>query len=327
MQNIVNKVRKSFQDFWKFLKLKFAGNRVAPQYILFEDFFRCENTARKLGYTFVKNQLSSPNKWIKLNSILIQIATVLLLIVELTSFALSAQHKFLYIMLENTLICGGVFITMVKIYVIFYRNKEKIREVTDKLDEHFPHSGVDQLVFKTQNYLSTLKRFESVYYVTFATCDFMFCSMPILHQIYGAMKSVKIEWDLVLALYLPFDQLQPVVYELMFSFESWIVIISTCYVLTTDLLYASLMQILAMEFDVLSQVMSEIDISEGEEEAIKELKNLVNVHQELIGVSEKLEEIFSPLLFINSFGVIAALCSASFLSVVSVNFSVDSLIY
>jgi len=27
-------------------------------------------------------------------------------------------------------------------YVVFYKNKAKITEVIEKLDEHFPHSGV-----------------------------------------------------------------------------------------------------------------------------------------------------------------------------------------
>ena len=126
MQNIVNKVRKSFQDFWKFLKLKFAGNRVAPQYILFEDFFRCENTARKLGFTYVKDQWTLPNKWMKFNRISSQIALVMILVVELISFVLSAQHKFLYIMIENILLCGGFSLTLLKVYMIFYRNKTKI---------------------------------------------------------------------------------------------------------------------------------------------------------------------------------------------------------
>ena len=71
-----------------------------------------------------------------------------------------------------------------------------------------------------------------------------------------------------------------------------------------------------MEFDILGQVISEIDMIDGEEEAIKELKKLVNVHQELIEVSEEISDIFSGLLLVNSFGSILILCSASFLAVV-----------
>ena len=59
----------------------------------------------------------------------------------------------------------------------------------------------------------------------------------------------------------------------------------------------------------------------------KRLKSLVNNHQELIEISEKLEEVFSPILFINIFCVIAAMCTTCFLSVVKsddLSFSIAS---
>jgi len=141
--------------------------------------------------------------------------------------------------------------------------------------------------------------------------------MPFLHQVYGAVKSKNVEWECIFNLVLPFDQFQPIVYVIMWILESWIIILSAVYTLCTDLLFASLVQILSMELDILSQIISEIDMADGEEEAIKELKKLVDIHQQLIEVSGKLNEIFSPLLLINVFGSITTLCTACFLSVVS----------
>jgi hypothetical protein len=57
---------------------------------------------------------------------------------------------------------------------------------------------------------------------------------------------------------------------------------------------------------------------ENDEDVIKELKILVDIHQELIEASEKLEEIFSPLELINVFGYITALCTACFLAAVNI---------
>lgn len=51
------------------------------------------------------------------------------------------------------------------------------------------------------------------------------------------------------------------------------------------------------------------------------LKKFVDVHQELIEVSNDLEEIFSPILLINCVRSIVSLCTACFLSVVSFYFS------
>ena len=77
------------------------------------------------------------------------------------------------------------------------------------------------------------------------------------------------------------------------------------------------MIILNMEFDILGQVMSEIDPREDQEGAIKEMKNLIDIHQEFIGIAEKLQEIFSLILFVNIFGMIYLICGTAFLSVVS----------
>ena len=318
MQNITTKVRENFQDLEKFLKLKFSKKKSVPQHILFQDFFRCERTAKLLGISFLKGNWTVPNKWIKANSVAFLIGTILFLIFEVISCCLSIQKNMIGIMIENILFCGCYCIVGVKTYIVFKHNRAKIDEIIEKLDEHFPHYGVDQLTFKAQNYLDILKRFEIVDYINYAFIGMQVCFMPFLHQIYGAVKSVSIEWETLFALTLPFDQLQPVVYELIWILESWLVFYSVLYFMCADLLFFSLMQILIMEFDILSQVISEIDMIKGEEAAIKELKKLIDIHEQLIEVSEKLNEVFSFLQLINVFGSIVALCTASFL--VAVNY-------
>ena len=318
MESFTNKVAKGFQDFKKIFKCN-SRNRSVPQYILYEDFYRCEKAARILGFKFLKSHESSTNKWIKANNFAFEVAIAVLLIAEIISFVMSVQQKLYLISIDNALFYGGFLVIAVKIYVIFYRNRAKLGEIVEKLDEHFPHYGVDQLTFKAQKYLNVLKHFEVVYYALFLTVGLHFWMMPYLHQIYGAVNSITVEWMTIYALTLPFDQLQPVVYEVMWILEGWIFMFTAIYVICTDLLFASLCQILAMEFDILGQVISEIDITSGEEAAIKELKKLVGIHQELIEVSEKLNEIFSPLLLINVFGSITAICTACFLLVVSMS--------
>ncbi|XP_070502892.1 odorant receptor coreceptor-like [Chironomus tepperi] len=51
-----------------------------------------------------------------------------------------------------------------------------------------------------------------------------------------------------------------------------------------------------MEFDMLRQIMSEIDPREDQKGAVKKMKELVEVHQELIEVTEKIENLFSFVL-------------------------------
>jgi len=138
-----------------------------------------------------------------------------------------------------------------------------------------------------------------------------------MHHIYWKIKSVDVEWERIFALELPIDQSNLFMYPLLYIIETWVIVFAMYFVICTDLLFACLIQILAMKFYILGQKISEIEVCDGEEEAIKELKILVAIHQELIEVSEKIDEIFSPLQLCNAFGTITGLCTACFLSVVN----------
>ena len=148
-----------------------------------------------------------------------------------------------------------------------------------------------------------------------------------MQQIYASSKGIDLEWETIFALNLGFNQLLPIVYEVIFIIEVWIAIFGVCYLACSDLLYASTMQILVLELDILGQNISDISLNIREEDAIKELKKLIDIHQDLIEISENLEDIFSPILLINAFGSIVSICTACFLAVVSFNFCKESLTY
>ncbi|XP_070506810.1 putative odorant receptor 92a [Chironomus tepperi] len=166
-------------------------------------------------------------------------------------------------MIENIMFGGLFVLSLFQMYTVFYQNQTKIIEIIEKLKEHYPHSGIDQFMFKVPKYLKTTKFHENGYY--------------------------------------------------LITTVLWTIIFVTFYYICTDMLFANMTQVLCMELDILGQIMSKIDPDKNEEEAIKELKKLVDIHQQLIEVSEKLQEIFSPLQLINAFGSIAALCTAIFL--------------
>lgn len=313
MQNIANKISIKFHLFVQYLKL-IRRKQPVSRYILFQDFFSCEVFSRKVGYTFLSN---SPNKWMRLNGILGQLAQIFMMFVFFISIILSIKNDQLYGVIENFLMLAILYISLIKIYVIFFKNMAVISKVIEKLDEHFPHSGVDQVKFDAHKYWKTsyqaMKLYNFLYYTTIP----YFCLMPILHQIYAAYVSMDLEWETIFALNLGFDQLQPIFYVLICIFEAWITFVTTSFVLCSDLLYANLVQILAMEFEILAQIISEIDFDDGEEEeTVKEIKKLVNIHQELVEAAEQLNDIFSLIILVNCFGSITAMCTACFLSVV-----------
>jgi hypothetical protein len=315
MMDIVQKFAINLRNLVKYLKLKFKRKRSVPKYILFRDFFICEKFGRILGISFLPNLESPQNKWIRRNGILNQVAMPIFMVLFLVSICFSVHQGKLYTVIENVCMVGILCYILVKIYAIFYKNMAKITEVIEKLDEHFPHSGVDQLRYNASVYWSTLNYMYRTYKIAYCVVPY-FCIIPLFHQIYAAYMSIDLEWEPIFTLNLGFDQLHPVAHALIYLCEAWYILFGAFFPLSIDLLYASLMQILTMELDILGQVISEIDLENGEEEAVKEVKKLVGIHQELIEVSEKMEEIFSPIFLINALGSIVGLCTACFLSVV-----------
>lgn len=305
MQNVTEKIRKLFQSAFSYFKNIIKGSEVTSS-ISFENFFLCERWTRLLGFKFLENSENSLNKWLKLNGIISQIAMIAVGFLTFISTLISVQQRQVYMVLENILMTGVLIVALIKVYIVIFKNKKKIVEIIEKLSEHFPHSGVDQLEFGASKYWKVLNLMNTIYIISYCAITPCFCLIPIIFQLYASYKSVDLEWVHILALNLKFDQLQPV----------WHVIFTVLFLACSDLLYASLMQILVMEFDILGKVLSEISYNDREEETVKRLKNLIDIHQELIEISEKLEQIFSPILLINSFCAISALCATCFLSVV-----------
>jgi len=302
MQNIANKISIKLQLFVQYLKLKIKRKQPVSSCILFQDFFSCEELARKLGYTFLSNAL---NKWMILNGTLSQLALIFLMFGFIISIILSIKDNQLYVVIENVLMLAILYISLAKIYLVFFKKKALIFIVIDKLKEHFPHSGVDQIKFDAHKYWKILNQMKILYPILFYTTIPYFCLMPILHQIYAAYASMDLELETIFALNLGFNQVQPFLYELICIGEAWVIVFGVYFILCCDFLYANLVQILVMEFEILGQIISEIDVDDGEEEeAVKKIKILVDIHQELIEVAEELNDIFSPIILINCFGSI-----------------------
>lgn len=316
MSDLVHRIVENFQQLFQWIKLKLSKKQTIPQYILFQDFFQCEKTANFVGYSFLNGYESSLNKWTKLNSLVFQFSIFFLFLMEVISFVVSIDQKLLLEAIDNLFCSGIIFVILLKKFFIFYHKKAKICEIIETLDKHFPHSRVDQIKFNVLKYLRVLKLNENGYYFLLAIVFSIFCSMPFVHQIYGHFKSVDVKWKLIMPLKLQFEQSTFIFSGPINLIEIYICIFGIFAITSTDLIFASLLQILSMELDILGQVISEINIAD-DKEAIKELKNLIDIHQELIEVSEKIEEIFSPLQLFNAFASIIVLCTACFLTAVN----------
>lgn len=306
-----------FKKFVDFVKSKFARKKSSNTLIQFEDFLKCESVGRMLGMTFLPKSRVPLSKLRILNGRIVQLSLFGFLFLYLMTFVKSSKTDQMHVMIENVIFIGIDLVAMLKTYRLYYNQLSKVHKIIDKLDEHFPHSSVDQLTLKVNKHLRMLKIFDNLLFVSYNLTLLQFCTTPFLHQMYGKMRSIDIEMEQIFTLCITNYQFNVYVYPFVYILEAWFAYYAVHFVRCTDLIFSCLMQILTMEFDILGQMMSEIDPTEGEDKAIKKLTKLVDIHQELIEVSEMLNEIFSPFQLMNVFCSIAALCSASFLVVVS----------
>lgn len=133
----------------------------------------------------------------------------------------------------------------------FHRHRKNILKVIHKLDHQ-------QLVVKrfpsdVHKHMRMLKYFERIYCITRTATVIHYCLIPFAHQQYGYIFGITTTWEPLIALNLPFDQLRPVVYEIVDVMEVWNVVFVSSVGVSTDLLFVSIMQILAMEFEALKE--------------------------------------------------------------------------
>ncbi|CAG9806812.1 unnamed protein product [Chironomus riparius] len=316
MESLTKSVVSISENVLKLLNLKLVKKSSDGSCIAFEDFFPSDKIANLLGYTFLPNRGTKTRRFARFFSDLAQISFILTMFLFIYSLILSFQSKTIDRMIENILFTGVNSVIIVKTFLIFNKNLPKIEENLRLLEKHFPNSKANQATYKVNDYLQGMNRFCKFYQALFHAVTLHFIFMPIIYQIYGALLSVDTEWKHIFSLDLPFNQLQSVVYELIYIIEAWQIVTAIQFIVSTDLLFINLFQITAMELSILGEKLSEIGLIKNEAEAIKEMRNLVDVHKQLIEVSENVSDLFAPLMLCNSFCSITSLCTASFLVVV-----------
>lgn len=285
-----------------------------------QDILICEKTALMVGYTFLPKFKNSPTKLALRNGIFAQVLLFLLLILLSISMVLCFNAEQPIIMIENVLFIGVVVIILCKIYIVFHLNLTKIHEITEKLDTYFPHSCVDQLNYKVHNYIRTVRLFNNILFFFYSLISFWLTFMPLFHQIYRWLRSVDTYQEFIFNFDLSYDRFNLIIFSIVFIMQAWTLYCSAVFIICTDLLFASVVEVIALELDILGDKISKIKVDNNEEEAIKELKMLIDVHQDLIETSEKFNEVYSLMQFFNAFISIPCICTASFLSMVKWNF-------
>lgn len=296
-----------------------------PVFIEFRDFFLSENIFDKFGVNFFKSPLhpSKFQKWKNIHFNIAKCSTFVIIFLSLINFIISITTGSFITAIESSAAAGIFSLMILKIYIIMMKNRETIADIISTLEVHFPTDGWNQYVFKVPKYLKTLKIFRGITLTVYGTIFFEMIASPYIEQVYGWMTSSCISLEPFMKFYVPFNFQHYLGFAVLYIFQVWIFCINVLVLFSEELLYFGLVIVLSMEFNILGQVMTEIDARDDQNEAVEELKKLIKVHQELIEITEKLRDIFSLILFVNIFSMIYLICGTAFLSFVSNFFPFD----
>jgi hypothetical protein len=94
---------------------------------------------------------------------------------------------------------------------------------------------------------------------------------------------------------MPFDYQHIIPFICVLSWQIWISVYHSFHEVSTSGLLQGLVMILASEFQIIGDSMKNIDFKNG----LKDLKRIIDKHQELIKIADELESIFSISNFTN----------------------------
>ncbi|XP_058805411.1 odorant receptor 45a-like [Phymastichus coffea] len=144
------------------------------------------------------------------------------------------------------------------------------------------------------------------------TVAFGFPPLQYMLSQYLTRKSLNYTYDYSVRVFIieyPFDINSPLIYWPILCQEFWILIgLATCWV-TGDTLFASLITQLTIQFEILeNDINSQVKHDTNEINLKRNLIILVHRHRMILRVTEELERIFSPIIFVNAIVASMIIC-------------------
>lgn len=220
-------------------------------------------------------------------------------------FIFLTDLKNFFVLVENLGYISSWNVLLLKAFWIFFYKWDKIHEAIDILHENFTLDLIEQYIYDTQKYSKKLKLISWMIISTFFGFGLNFLLFIFEHQIYGWITSQDIQWQFAISHYYPFETSNSFAFWSIYTFNVWVVLGAFTILVLTELLYADMLMITSMEFDIIARQISET-------KSVEQLKILLKIQQKLYQVTKILEDIFSPILWIDNFSVISVLCVAAF---------------
>lgn len=185
-----------------------------------------------------------------------------------------------FLELTNVAPCMGFsMLGLVKIFFVIYWNKNELTVVMAKMNTLFPKNYRDQERYGVRKVLKHLKLVMRSFSTLYMGLIWLFNLMPIFISIYLYFAdNVIYHKELPYIMWYPFNPLQPIVFEISYTIVMWGAFTCALSILSTDLLYCSVLTLLCLLFDILK-----MDLQQLNSKTSKDLKKLIIFHNDLIG--------------------------------------------
>ncbi|KAG5673082.1 hypothetical protein PVAND_003157 [Polypedilum vanderplanki] len=290
------------------IKLYFVSDQVRNFVLFLEDFFPSEKIFGVFGFTFFNGLQNTTNQQRQKQLFWIILAiTLLSTILAVINFVhIFGDHEKFVEAIETFCWISGYIQILLLIYFLYYRKREPIMKIIERLEQNFTQSNHEQLQFGVIKHHRKLKLIFKFYLFVFFWAWLHLNYMPLLQFLYDH------EVKLLHPLWFPLYPLQPLLYPIFFFIQSCSICFAVTVQVAMDTLFCSIICVISLEFDVLAQKLSKID-PENDENAEKKLQKIIDGYNKLTDIANELEKIISLLSFVHIFAGIFMLCTCVFL--------------
>lgn len=183
----------------------------------------------------------------------------------------------------------ATFVISTKVVTAFWR-KNDIWELFLEFKEISCRRGKENEKYGIKKYLDGYHFYMKAY--AFSSCIIIFCvNFPtVSYYLFGEMQIVVKYW-------FPFDPFTPEFFPFYLAWSGFNAYAIVMFSLASDTLFYAFLVLLAMEFDILNEDMR--NLSEiPKDQRMKCMRELTDHHNRLFAIGDKLQDIFSIIIFL-----------------------------
>ena len=227
------------------------------------------------------------------------------------------RHKKNFLQITELIPCFGyTMMAPIKALTIKW-NTEKFCEVLEFIQRRFSSSIADQKQLKIHQKLNKINAFFWILIQLYLILVAVYSFVPCFEMAYSYLALGHFEKSLPYFYWFPFNPYKNnVLYVLCYFVQVFSAFFLIVEMLAADLLFYSASELISIQYNVLSHKLS------GQKPSEEDLKQIVEEHNGLIQICQKVDQIYSQTLFLNFMGSSLFICFLAFQAMVEEHTSI-----